>query len=434
MECGAEECGGDLANSVFMTLVSVSGPPTHLSLTQVTEDSLLVSWSPPESSNGEIRNYRVRLKVVESFSRAEYRATDRELELTGSDLTARLTDLLPGSQYNISVSARNDRGQYGAEAWSQVWTRVGTPDTPAPPVIVSRDEQRGEIRVRLEQVEDNGGQVRQYQVIVAEGQHPSLQDAPLLNYQRAEAEGRGYWVAAQISPQYLESRGWELSLGDGQLYGGYLNHGPLNSGLGYQVAVRVVQSLNGESKTSVSDLVSADDDHDNIVLRVLDSGDSDQYLYHVDSVDPGHRSGAGSTLITALIVSVVVGAVLLSVAVGVCIVIKRRSGATLRRARSDTQELSQQQHSVGVSTTSAGYDNNSGEILSSELDLNTLKTRCWMIPKNFLEIGGEVLGRGEYGSVIRGQLHSQDRVIWCNTQTINLGEDTLPVSVSESLD
>ena len=184
-------------------------------------------------------------------------------------------------------------------------------------------------------MEDNGGQVRAYQVIVAEGQHPSLHEAPLHNYQTAEAEGHGYWVAAQLSPQYLASRGWEVSLGDGQLYGGYLNHGPLNSGLGYMVGVAVVQSLNGESKTSVSELTSTDQDSgDNILLRVLDndnSDHSDQYRYSaVDTAPWSHHSSGSGLVNTGLIVGVVVGAVLLTGALAVFIVVRRRVGTPLR--------------------------------------------------------------------------------------------------------
>ena len=58
-----------------------------------------------------------------------------------------------------------------------------------------------------------------------------------------------------MTPQYLTPRDGVVTLGDGQLYGGYLNYGPLNSEAGYQVAVAVTQSLGGESRVAVSDLV-----------------------------------------------------------------------------------------------------------------------------------------------------------------------------------
>ena len=36
------------------------------------------------------------------------------------------------------------------------------------------------------------------QVIVAEGQHPSLHGAKLYSYKEAEAGGHSYWISAQV--------------------------------------------------------------------------------------------------------------------------------------------------------------------------------------------------------------------------------------------
>ena len=44
------------------------------------------------------------------------------------------------------------------------WTSVGVPDTPSPPTVLAWDRARGRMRVRVEQVENNGGEVRYYQV------------------------------------------------------------------------------------------------------------------------------------------------------------------------------------------------------------------------------------------------------------------------------
>ena len=309
---------------------------------------------------------------------------------------ARIGDLLSGTQYTVTVSAVNRAGEAGPGVDTQAWTRVGVPDTPPPPEVIRWDRSRGLIRVRISQVENNGGEVRHYQVIVAEGQHASLTDVPLLGYKAAEAEGHGYWISAQITPQYLASRHGELSLGDGQLYGGFLNHGPLNSGLGYQLAVAVTQSLHGESRRSVSDLVTSDPGAgDSLVLRV--SGDRE------DTWQPArpHSSHPSPSLNTGLVVGVVVGGVLLAGALTVFLVLRRRAGpgAPLRRARSDTLALSQQQSSAvttaAVGVTAASYAHDSEDILASETpDLSTIKSKVWVIPKNFVELSGEVLGKG----------------------------------------
>ena len=269
-------------------------------------------------------------------------------------------------------------------------------------------------------VDDNGGQVKYYQLIVAEGHHPSLQDAPLHNYQTAEAEGHGYWIAAQVSPQYLVSRTGEISLGDNQLYGGYLNHGPLSGVQGYGVAVAVSQSLNGESRTSVSDLVQADQTSDNIIKRVRNDENGYYNKIRASSSSSRPASSTSSTVTIALIVGVVVGAVLLVIAIVIFVVLRRKVGSPLRRARSDTQELTAHQQQQQQQKTSAAYAQEQDEILASELDLNVIKAKVWMIPKNFVELSHEVLGRGKFGSVLKGQVQTSGRVIWCNTQHVQL--------------
>ena len=443
---GGDTCGGDTANSVYMTQVRVPGPPTALMVTEVTDTSVQISWEPPESPNGEIQNYKVVLHIAQSHNKYKSRVTDKVLEMSGTSRVTRVGDLLSGSQYNISVMASTGgEDEYGPGVSVVTWTSVGVPDTPRPPVVLSWDKHRGRMRVRVEQVEDNGGRVRFYQLIVAEGQHPSLHDAPLYTYKEAEAEGHGYWIAAQVTPQYLTSHAGEVTLGDNQLYGGYLNYGPLNSVQGYGVAVAVTQTLNGQSRTSVSDLVTSKDTGDNIVLRVHDDGHNNNF-YSVKSsstqfTSSRSSSGSSSTLTTLLVVGVVVGGLLLAIAIIIFVVLRRRVGSPLRRSRSDTQELTSQQNNVGTSTSPAtaavaAYSQENDEILASELDFNLMKAKTWMIPKNFVDVSGEVLGRGRFGSVFKGQVQANGRVMWCNTQHVSMSGMTRAeyVSLLVSLD
>ena len=52
------------------------------------------------------------------------------------------------------------RGDFGPGVTTDTWTKVGPPDTPQPPEVISWDKRRGTIRVKVNPVEDNGGQVR----------------------------------------------------------------------------------------------------------------------------------------------------------------------------------------------------------------------------------------------------------------------------------
>ena len=88
--------------------------------------------------------------------------------------------------------------------------------------------------------------------------------------------------------------------------------------------------------------------------------------------------------------------------------VRRRAGrgAGLGRARSDTLALSPHQASTASAGVTASYSQDTEDILASERDLASLKARIWMIPKNFLELSGEVLGQGRWGSVVAGQVQT----------------------------
>ena len=338
-----ETCGGQDSNSVYRTDVRVPGPPASLRVDNMTDSSLELAWLAPVSPNGGLRKYQILVSIGQSHHRARLRAADKVLEFSSAVRRVTVRDLLAGSQYNVSVRAANDQGDFGPAASSLVWTSVGRPDVPAPPSVLRWDRERGTIRLKVNTVEDNGGEVRNYQVVVGEGSLHSVGGGDLYGYKRAEGEGLSHWISAQLSPQYLAARGGEITLGDGQLYGGFLNYGPLNSQAGYQLAVRVAQSLAGQTRYSVSEPVSSDlNNQDRIVLRVSgERQDYDQYRYETDRRQTDSTSSS-SALTTGLLVAVVVGALLLLAALAVFILVRRRAGRHFRRGRrADTQELTQ---------------------------------------------------------------------------------------------
>ena len=64
--------------------------------------------------------------------------------------------------------------------------------------------------------------------------------------------------------------------------------------------------------------------------------------------------------------------------------------------------------------------------------LESLKGKVWIIPKNFVELSHEVVGRGRFGSVIKAVLHSGGGATSCTTQQVpSLAghEDSLEISV-----
>ena len=173
---------------------------------------------------------------------------------------------------------------------------------------------------------------------------------------------------------------------------------------------------------------SAPGSGDQLVVRVAE--DSGLYSVEDRARAPGQHEAApaSSSLTTALVVAVVVGGLLLALALLIFVVslstavgweflqylsrylqvVRRRAGrgAGLGRARSDTLALSPHQASTASAGVTASYSQDTEDILASERDLASLKARIWMIPKNFLELSGEVLGQGRWGSVVAGQVQN----------------------------
>jgi len=50
--------------------------------------------------------------------------------------------------------------------------------------------------------------------------------------------------------------------------------------------------------------------------------------------------------------------------------------------------------------------------------LDVLRTRTWSIPRNFLELSHEVVGRGKFGSLVKGHVNKNGQQVACNVQVV----------------
>ena len=147
-----------MSSSVYRTEVRVPGPPDSLRVENVTDSSVELAWLAPLSPNGKLSHYQILVSIGLSHHRDRLTAADKVLEFSSAVRNVKLRDLLAGSQYNLSVRAANDRGHFGPAASSLVWTSVGPPDVPAPPEVLRWDRERGTVRLKVNTVEDNGGE------------------------------------------------------------------------------------------------------------------------------------------------------------------------------------------------------------------------------------------------------------------------------------
>ena len=82
----------------------VPSAPTGLRVSNVTDKSAEVSWSPPDSDGGTpITNYIVQMRVI---PRSTFTVVEQTLELKVT-----LTGLVPDNQYMVQIIAVNAEGQ-----------------------------------------------------------------------------------------------------------------------------------------------------------------------------------------------------------------------------------------------------------------------------------------------------------------------------------
>ena len=101
----------------LLSLQTVPSVPLNVAITNKTSTSVLVSWSSPLYPNGITVAYKISLLGVESFNPVPntfYNSTKHTVMVNSSDENTELelTDLVPYSLYNITITAMNRVG-YG---------------------------------------------------------------------------------------------------------------------------------------------------------------------------------------------------------------------------------------------------------------------------------------------------------------------------------
>jgi len=326
-----QTCGGPSSNTVYGTGYARPGPPSSMDLVTKTPTSLYINWTAPASTNGKLTEYQVTLTLVSSHHPTSGRASPLTQRFSESADSARLNDLLPGSQYKVEVAAVSAEGA-GPTTSRLLWTEVGEPEAAATPEVLP-GSRPGQLRVRLQEVAARGGPVTAYQVIVLDASlHRSFVPDQFVNYNKAKELGLQYWVAAQLRPNQLG----EFLVGNGRLYGGFWNHElPHGSGQEWRVGLAVISTLDGTTKRSYS-------------------GNHMEERVGVVREEEETGSGSPSSLVIGLTVATVVAALVLVAALAVFIYLRRSLGTRFRR-RGDTQELTAQPSAAIDLGTGADY-------------------------------------------------------------------------------
>ena len=347
-----------------------------------------------------------------SYNLDSTKFTDKMMRLSSNATTAVILGLVPGSQFNVTIHTEAE-GEVGPAVSSLFWTEVGVPKEPQPPIVVQNktDQDPGIITIMVSPVEEYYGPITLYRVIVIDETLPTVFDTSMLyNYSVAQSLGLNYWIAAELDPDYLISHD-EFSVGDNQDYRGYLNYGPLLN-QHYHIILGAVSQLNGITKTSYARVT-----HDQHAIN-----DAVVFDFPEGEIE---AEESGSSNSTVLVVCIIIAIIILCGALGFFLYVRKNLGKTFRGRRYDTQELTTNNTPSSAEAMENGFVDNNGYIddggsqfRTREDYLQSLEGKVWQVPRNFIDIQNEVLGRGKFGTVMNGTVLTNGEHESCNVYSV----------------
>lgn len=378
--CADKPCGGNDSVSVYATGHVTPGPPKNITVYHVKDTAIGIKWVPPDAPNGLITNYTINAQYIETYATSSLVQTPM-FTYPGDTTKAKLLGLHPATQYNISVTPYNKFGP-GRSTFLLIWTQIGEPTTPEVPQVLRKEQ--GRIIVRLKPVVNDNGPVTAYRVVVSSDGGSFFEHSQLKSWSEAQNNSDPYYIAAELKPENLTEN---FVVGDGRRYGKYFN-APLQSSRDYHVSLGIVSSLHGNTKVSYA--YATHSQHGVMILDI-----------------PVEDEDGESGLVLFLTVAIIISSILLIATVFAYFFIRHRLGRRRRRRR-DLQELSLQGPIIEVEN--GGFINE--EVIPEDEDERVdyyakLHRQVWDIPRNFLDVHPDVIGKGKFGTVYKGTVQQR---------------------------
>ncbi|XP_064084928.1 putative inactive tyrosine-protein kinase Wsck [Macrobrachium nipponense] len=383
----SQVCGGTDVMSIYETGHGIFGPPVSLTQVASKPSSLHINWEPPALGLSEIQEYLVTATPLFTYSESDPAVTMKWV-FSAQTRTAWLYGVMPGTKYEISVRATADNGKVlGHPIKREMWTKVGKPETPAIPQILSRTPTT--ITVQLESVSPTAGPITTYQVVVVdETVHVELQPLSLGDYYSANRERIPFYIAAEFTPDNFMST---FIVGDGKMYGKYYN-APLQDGVDYHILLGVTSTINDtQSAYSTSNHEQHESTLDDDEVQKLK--ENPQVRQQLEN----HRK-----MILGLSIAIGLFGFLLVVSIVVYVMLRVMVKKNRRRS-SENQELA-------INAQQPNQDSENGYAVAAHyVDEETppldhyrqLKERVLIIPHQGLTIVGDI-GIGKFGDVKKG--------------------------------
>lgn len=262
-------CGGDDYENFYGTGSNLPGPVKNLEENSTTQDKILLTFESPERNGTELTEYEARAIVLSTYSNEPWASKNHTKKISKNMQKVEFSDLTPATEYNISIiSKRGDRD--GGEKSIISQTRLAKPHPrPMAPKIISQTN--GYVTIEIKRAINNNGPVSAYWIVVHFVENELIHDFDenlLGTYQKAQEDGLGYYIAAEIDPFIQESMTFKV--GDGARYGKFFN-APLPT-KHYHIYVGVLSIIHDDEEVTFSE--SSHEDEEIVVFKSQTEEDS----------------------------------------------------------------------------------------------------------------------------------------------------------------
>lgn len=377
-----QKCGSEFAVSVYDTEVTKPGPPTSVAISNITETTVRVRWSPPQAFM-RIDGYVIRAIIVETY--ADFVLMPLEWRVANDTLQTELPNLHPGSVYNISVAATNYEEE-GPNVTTKAETIIGTPD-PSPPDIVIKERHGDQMLVHIPEAKNVNGPISRYRIVVSiELYQQGFITENLGNYTFATKEDYPYYITAELDPEEIKN---DFIIGDRSTYNGYYN-APLLLTNDIEVSIGVVSKKNYVTKVRYAESTKK------IILNI-------------------NEPEVVSPLVVGLGAGIAIGVVLLLIGIGALIVLRKKIHINRMQRGSQSMPLNLSEPCLEIEN--AGFLQDEDERVDY---YGNLKRKLWNIPRNLIDIDIScVVGVGSYGKFTKGKVQQHGAQTGGLVQVIN---------------
>lgn len=257
MAIKSEYCGGVGVHSYYTFYTDAT--PKSLELKNATENSLSINWKPYEPQKTfivgsetppvlKITNYLIQIQRLHTYSSQAFFAQP-EFVVQGSENKLEITDLLPATEYNITVRSICEglTGEAeGCGSSSIVGTTLVAEPSPKPaqPRVLKKTDTT--MTIEIKPVRNDNGPVTKVLVIVERVDESLSQpfDTSLLgSWKKADEDGLPYYIAAELDYDRAgDNKTRKFVVGDAKRYGRYTNPALNTQSSDYHISLGVVSS------------------------------------------------------------------------------------------------------------------------------------------------------------------------------------------------